>query len=71
MGDILASILFLAFVVVEAIADGQQYMFQTEKYRRKKHNEILTGEYADGFKQNLDSLLLFENQTMLQSKQYG
>ena len=52
MGDILTSILFLAFVVMEAVADRQQYTFQTENYRRKKHDEILTDEYADGFKQS-------------------
>jgi steroid 5-alpha reductase family enzyme len=52
MGDIFTSIVFLAFVVIEAVADRQQYTFQTEKYRRKKHDEILTGEYADGFKQS-------------------
>lgn len=52
MGDILTAILFLVFVVIEAITDRQQYDFQTEKYRRKNSGEPLTGEYADGFKQS-------------------
>jgi steroid 5-alpha reductase family enzyme len=52
MGVILTSILVLAFVIMEAVADRQQYTFQTENYRLKKHDEILTDEYADGFKQS-------------------
>jgi hypothetical protein len=48
MGVILTSILVLAFVIMEAVADRQQYTFQTENYRLKKHDD----EYADGFKQS-------------------
>ena len=44
---ILAGI-YVALVVMEFVADQQQYDFQTEKYRRKNAGEDL-GEYADGF----------------------
>jgi steroid 5-alpha reductase family enzyme len=44
---ILAGI-YVALVVMEFVADQQQYDFQTEKYRRKNAREDL-GEYADGF----------------------
>ena len=50
--DVLAATLVLIFVVVESIADNQQYAFQTEKHRRKKAGEPLTGDYADGFCQS-------------------
>jgi steroid 5-alpha reductase family enzyme len=39
---------FVSLVVIETIADQQQYDFQTEKYRRKNSGEPL-GEYAHGF----------------------
>jgi len=52
VGDVLTAIVFLGFVLIEAFADKQQYDFQTEKHRRKKAGEPLTGEYADGFKQS-------------------
>lgn len=48
--DYLATALIPLFIVIESIADNQQYNFQTEKYRRKNAGEPLTGEYADGFK---------------------
>lgn len=48
MTDILVSILFLAAVTFEYIADQQQYDFQTEKHRRIGHNEPL-GQYEHGF----------------------
>jgi steroid 5-alpha reductase family enzyme len=44
---ILAGI-YVALVVMEFVADQQQYDFQKEKYRRKNAGEDL-GEYADGF----------------------
>jgi len=50
--DGIATILFLFFVGIEAIADKQQYTFQTEKYRKIHAKEELTGEYADGFCQS-------------------
>ena len=50
--DYVASGLFLSFLVIESLADNDQYTFQTEKYRLKNENLNLTGEYADGFKQS-------------------
>ena len=44
--DFVATGLVLLFVLVEGIADNQQYRFQTEKYRR---DHPLTDEYAVGF----------------------
>lgn len=39
----------IALVVIEYIADQQQYDYQTEKYRRKDNNEPLEGNYKKGF----------------------
>jgi steroid 5-alpha reductase family enzyme len=47
--DWAATALFLGLVVIETIADQQQYDYQTEKYRRIGAKEPLTGEYAKGF----------------------
>lgn len=47
--DFTAILLFLGLLVIEYIADQQQYDFQTEKYRRINAGEPLTGEYAQGF----------------------
>jgi steroid 5-alpha reductase family enzyme len=47
--DALAALLVLGCIAVEAIADQQQYRFQTEKYRRIKANEPLEGDAAKGF----------------------
>lgn len=47
--DALAALLFLSFLVIETIADQQQWNYQTEKYRRKAAGKPLTGEYAKGF----------------------
>ena len=52
MYDYVAATLFLVFVVIESIADNQQYRFQTEKYRRREAGEPLTGEFADGFQRS-------------------
>lgn len=46
--DYLLAIVFIGLVVMEYIADQQQYDFQTEKYRRINAGEAL-GEYGDGF----------------------
>jgi steroid 5-alpha reductase family enzyme len=46
--DILLAVLFVGFVVLEFIADQQQYDFQTEKHRRIKSGEEL-GPYEKGF----------------------
>lgn len=47
-GDYLLAGLVLFFVVIEFIADQQQFDFQKEKYRRIENQEEL-GEYAHGF----------------------
>ena len=39
----------LTFILIETVADQQQYDFQTEKYRRLRAGEPLTGDYALGF----------------------
>lgn len=46
--DWVLAAIYIAFVVIEYIADQQQYDFQTEKYRRIKAGEEL-GAYAQGF----------------------
>jgi steroid 5-alpha reductase family enzyme len=46
--DYLAAALILGLLVIETIADQQQYNFQSEKYRRIKSGEPL-GEYNNGF----------------------
>lgn len=46
--DYLLALLVVVFIVIEFIADQQQYDFQTEKHRRIKAGESL-GEYAHGF----------------------
>lgn len=46
--DYVAAALMFAFIVIETIADQQQYDFQTEKYRRFHAGEPL-GDYAAGF----------------------
>lgn len=46
--DYFLGILFVSFVIIEFIADQQQYDFQTEKHRRIKSGED-QGEYKAGF----------------------
>ncbi|MCH2023797.1 MAG: DUF1295 domain-containing protein [Saprospiraceae bacterium] len=46
--DYVLAIAFLVFVVIETIADQQQWVFQNEKYRRINAKEEL-GDYAHGF----------------------
>jgi steroid 5-alpha reductase family enzyme len=46
--DYLLGILYVLFVIIEFIADQQQYDFQTEKHRRINAGEDL-GEYQAGF----------------------
>jgi steroid 5-alpha reductase family enzyme len=50
--DYVASLLLLTAVVVESVADNQQFAFQAEKYRLIAAGATLTGEYADGYKQS-------------------
>ena len=49
--DYAATILCLTCIVIETIADNQQYHFQTTKYKLlpKDKKEDLTGDYKDGF----------------------
>lgn len=46
--DYLLAILFLVFLVLEFIADHQQHVFQTEKYKRINNN-LPMEEYEQGF----------------------
>lgn len=47
--DFLIAALFVAFVLMETIADEQQQDFQNEKKRRIKAGEKLDSDYANGF----------------------
>jgi steroid 5-alpha reductase family enzyme len=47
--DIVLASLMLGFIVMETVADQQQYNYQTEKYRRKNAGLPLDGNYAKGF----------------------
>lgn len=47
--DLLAAGLLLTFIIIETIADQQQYNFQTEKFRRIREGEPLDGDYERGF----------------------
>ena len=47
--DLLTAALYIGFVVIETIADQQQWNFQNEKHRKIKAGEILKGDYAQGF----------------------
>jgi steroid 5-alpha reductase family enzyme len=46
--DYLLAAVFLGLIIMEGVADQQQWNFQTEKYRRINAGEDL-GEYAHGF----------------------
>ncbi|MFN7119153.1 MAG: DUF1295 domain-containing protein [Saprospiraceae bacterium] len=48
--DYVAAFGFLGFVLMQAIADQQQYYFQTEKYRKIAAGEPLSGDYQRGFR---------------------
>ena len=47
--DIVIGAAALGFVIIEYIADQQQYDYQQEKYRLKNAGEKLEGKYALGF----------------------
>lgn len=49
LADYLIAFVLIALVVIETIADQQQWNYQTEKCRRKNAGEKLNGEYAIGF----------------------
>ena len=46
----LASLLFLAFLAIETIADQQQYIFQQSKYNQLPKRDEWTEQYAQGFR---------------------
>ena len=47
--DWIIGVLMLFFIVYEAIADQQQWEYQSEKWRRIKNGEELSGDYKKGF----------------------
>ena len=47
--DVVAAVLILGLLLVETIADNQQYRFQAEKHRRLATGAPLDGDYAAGF----------------------
>lgn len=47
--DYLSAALIVGLLVLETIADQQQFDFQTEKYRKINAGEALEGEYQQGF----------------------
>ncbi len=47
--DYLIAAILIGLIIIETIADQQQWSFQTEKYRRKNAGEKLDGEFANGF----------------------
>lgn len=49
--DYLLAGIFILFVVLETIADQQQWTFQNEKYKQLKNGEKLSGMYEEGFLQ--------------------
>ncbi|KAI8987830.1 hypothetical protein BDF20DRAFT_852438 [Mycotypha africana] len=52
MSDIVVTIVFLGFLLLETVADEQQYVFQTEKHALLNHVESknqLKGDYKLGF----------------------
>ena len=50
--DGVATIMVITFIIIESIADNQQYAFQTEKYRQIENGLERKGEFADGFCQS-------------------
>lgn len=49
VADVVLVFIMLFFVVIETIADQQQWNFQTEKHRRKNAGESLNTEQSQGF----------------------
>lgn len=47
--EIVLAVVFMALLVIETVADQQQWDFHKEKNRLKKEGKPLTGEYAEGF----------------------
>ncbi|MFN5912240.1 MAG: DUF1295 domain-containing protein, partial [Bacteroidota bacterium] len=67
IADWVLAVLFVVAVIIEFIADQQQYDFQTEKHRRMQAGEDL-GPYAHGFvRTGLWSIVRHPNYAMEQS----
>jgi len=47
--DYIIAVVLIGLIIVETIADQQQWNYQTEKYRRKNAGQKLDGIFADGF----------------------
>ena len=47
--DVILAVLFVGLVIMQIVADGQQWRFQTEKYRQIREGETLNEPYAKGF----------------------
>lgn len=47
--DLIAGVSMLTFIIIETIADQQQYEYQEEKYRRKREGLPLVPPYDQGF----------------------
>ena len=47
--DVLATCTILVSIVMETIADNEQFGFQSEKHGRVRRGEVLTGDYKRGF----------------------
>ena len=50
--DYIIALLMLFFIIIEAVADQQQYNFQSKKYRKIQSGEKLYGDYKRGFVSN-------------------
>jgi len=50
--DGLATVIMLGSITIEALADNQQFSFQTEKYRQINAGVERKGDYANGFSQS-------------------
>ena len=49
VADWVIALLMLFFILLETIADQQQWEYQSEKWRRIKNREELSGDYKKGF----------------------
>ena len=49
LSDWAIALLMLIFIIIETVADQQQWDYQSEKWKRIKTGEELTGDYAKGF----------------------
>lgn len=47
--DLIAAILMMLFIILETVADIQQWKFQSRKHEKIKNGEELSGDYKKGF----------------------